>query len=194
MKMRKTIVETPPYMPLSIQEYLDLEEASSVRHEFVGGVLHALAGASRRHNQIITNLITALEPIAAERDCVVCHETVKLQVADDTIYYPDFMLTCHPDDTNAFIVVHPCVVVEVVSPSTRSIDRREKVMEYRRVPSLHAYVIIEQDRPSVQRHWRTPEGAWLYGEIADGGIIPVPCLDVELRFDEIYRRIDFTTE
>lgn len=187
-------IETPPYMPLSLREYLELEESSSVRHEYVGGVLHALAGASRRHNQIITNLITALGPIADERNCVVHHETVKLQVADDAIYYPDFMIVCQPGDTNAFVVERPCVVVEVISPSTRAIDRREKVMEYRRVPSVQAYLIIEQDRPAIQRHWRTPDGTWFHGDIADTGVVPIPCLDVELSLDVIYRRIEFTAE
>ncbi|HEX5166059.1 MAG TPA: Uma2 family endonuclease [Thermomicrobiales bacterium] len=187
------IIETPPYMPLGVREYLELEEASSVRHEYVGGILHALAGASRRHNQIITNLITDLGPIANQANCTVHHETVKLQVADDTIYYPDFMIVCHLDDTDAFVVERPCVVVEVVSSSSRVIDRREKVMAYRRVPSLLAYLVIEQDEPSIQRHWRTPEGAWLHGTIAREGIVPIPCLGTELSFEQIYRRIDFST-
>ena len=127
-----------------------------------------------------------------QSNCTVHHETVKLQVADDTIYYPDFMIVCHPDDTDAFVVDRPCVVVEVVSPSSRVIDRREKVMAYRRVPSLLAYLVIEQDEPSVQRHWRTPDGTWLHGTIAVEGVVPIPCLDTELTLEDIYRRIDFS--
>jgi Uma2 family endonuclease len=179
-------------MPLSLHDYLELEEASEIRHEYVGGMLHALAGASKRHNQIITNLITALAPVANRSGCIVHHETVKLQVADDTIYYPDFMVVCDPDDTDPLVVQHPCVVVEVVSPSSRITDRREKVMAYRRVPGLMAYLVIEQDEPVIQRHWRNPDGAWLHGSISGEGAIPIPCLDTELTFKDIYLRIDFS--
>jgi len=178
-------------MPLGLQDYLELEEASLVRHEYVGGMLHALADANRRHNQIITNLIKRLGPVADERGCTVHHESVKLQVADDTIYYPDFMVVCDPDDTDPLIVQHPCVVVENVSPSSRVTDRREKVMAYRRVPGLLAYLVIEQDEPVIQRHWRNPDGAWLHGSISEHGIIPIPCRDCELSFEDIYMRIDF---
>jgi Uma2 family endonuclease len=186
------VVGTPPYMPLTLQDYLELEEESSIRHEYVGGILHALAGASRRHNQIITNLITTLGPISNRTGCTVHHESVKLQVADDTIYYPDFMIVCDPDDTDPLVVQHPCVVVEVVSPSSRVTDRREKVMAYRRVPGLMTYLVIEQDEPTIQRHWRNSDGAWLHGSISDHGAVPIPCLDTELTFEDIYQRIDFS--
>ena len=71
--------------------------------------------------------------------CRVYTEPIKLRV-EDVIYYPGVMVACGPEgeDEDPLIEEAPCLVVEVASPSTESIDRREKMLAYRSIPSLRA--------------------------------------------------------
>ena len=89
------------------------------------------------------------------------------------------------------VVAHgPCLVVEVTSPSTARIDRGEKLEAYRRIGSLRAYVIVDRRRRRAQRHWRDGTNEWQREEIVTEGRVAVPCLDVDLTLDEIYRRVE----
>ena len=101
------------------------------------------------------------------------------------------MILCERTGELDLVVTQPCVVVEVTSPSTARIDRGEKVMAYRAIPSLRAYVIVDHRRKRVERHWRREAGTdWMRDEVLGDGSVPVPCLDVELALDVIYRRVD----
>jgi Uma2 family endonuclease len=77
-------------------------------------------------------------------------------------------------------------VVEIASPSTAEIDRREKLVVYKRIPTLEAYVIVEQDERRVQRHWRDEKGTWWGAEVSGQGRVPIPRPEVTLTLDEIY--------
>jgi Uma2 family endonuclease len=123
---------TPAYRqpPLSLEDYLDFEEQSATRHEFVAGQIHALAGASRRHNRIAGNIFARLLAAARGTPCRVYMSDVKLKVADDVVYYPDVMVACGPPGEHPHLETEPCVVVEVLSPGTEQIDRREKLLAY----------------------------------------------------------------
>lgn len=176
---------------LSVAEYLELEEASSVKHEYVAGEIHGFSGATKRHNQIAFNFARKLADVAEAGDCRVYIGDVKLRVADDVIYYPDVMVACGPDDGDPVVEHAPCLVVEVLSPSTETIDRREKLAAYKRIPTLRAYVIISQDRKRVQRHWRDEDGIWWDADVSDHGRVPLPCPEVELTLEEIYAGVRF---
>ena len=161
-----------PIPPLSFEEYLRFEEASPDRHELVGGEAHALAG--RRHNDIVLNIAIALRAAARGSACGVYVEAVQLRVAEDVVYYPDVVVTCDPRDDDPRLVTRPCLVIEVTSPSTATIDRREKLAFYRRVPGLRAYLVVDQERRRVERHWREADG-WRSAAVEETGAVPVPC-------------------
>ena len=148
-----------PHHPLTIEEYLKLEESATVRHEYVGGEIFAMVGATKRHNRIIGNIYGRLWGAARGGPCRVYSESVKLRVADDVIYYPDVMVACGPEGDDPLIEDDPCLVVEVVSPSTETTDRREKLAAYKRMPGLRAYLIVSQDRMWIERHFRAENGA-----------------------------------
>ncbi len=175
-----------PHPYLSVEEYLRLEEASSVRHEYVGGELYALAGASDRHNRIAMNLAAHLWMAARGGPCRVYGSDMKLRVADDAVYYPDIQVVCDPEDTEEWYKSRPCLVVEVLSPSTEAIDRREKLLAYRRLPSLKAYVVVYRDECRVARHWRDEQGVWWQAEVEGEGRVPFPCPALELSLADIY--------
>ncbi len=171
---------------LSIEDYLALEERSPVRHEYVGGHIYAMTGASKRHNRIAGNIFRHLAAAAEGGPCRVYVETVKLRVDEDTIYYPDVMVACGPENDDPLIEDAPCLVVEVTSPGTRITDRREKLAAYLKIPSLQAYVIVEQARRRVERHWRTPQAEWR-GELITGeSQVRFPCPEFELSLAQIY--------
>lgn len=175
--------------PLTIEDYLALEETSSVRHEYVAGVLYALAGATRNHNLIIGNISQALRNTAQGGPYRVYTESVKLH-AGKIVYYPDVMVVCEPPPENEYIEEAPCLVVEVTSRSTRTTDRREKAMVYRSIESVRAYVIVDQDRRRVERHWLEEDGTWWHADVSGSGRVPIPCPEITLTLDEIYAEID----
>jgi Uma2 family endonuclease len=177
---------------MTIEEYLELEERASVRHEYVGGELVAQAGASRRHNIIATNLNNHLSAAIESGACQVFQSDMKLRIADDAMYYPDVMVVCDPTDTDERFVERPCLVIEVLSPATATTDKREKLLSYRRIPTLEAYLIVSQDARHVVRHWRDSKGAWWREELVGEGSMLLSCPHTELQFGQIYKGIDFT--
>jgi len=182
---------------MTVEEYLAFEEQSDVRHEYIAGEVHAIAGSSERHQIIAFNIASALRRAARERGCRVILNDVKLQVEPDFIYYPDIMLLCDPADDDPYIKERPSLVVEVLSPTTATTDRREKMVKYREIPSLLCYLVVSQDERKLERHWRAAVGdPWEFELLLESlnSRITIPGLDVELTFDEVYEGVSFDTE
>ena len=177
---------------LSVAEYLRLEEAASERHEYVGGLLRAMVGVSKRHARILSNIIAVLLPEARALQCDVFASDVKLQVSADAIYYPDIAVVCDPTDTDPYIMTKPCLIVEILSPSTHDIDRHEKLLSYLRLPALQSYVIVHQDEPRIEQHWRDAHGDWWQTDLRGEGTIDLPCPACSLTLEQVYRGVMLT--
>lgn len=180
-----------PHEPLSVEEYLELERTSERRHEYVAGEIHAHAGGTRRHDVISGNIFAMLWNAAQGGPCRVHTADRMLRAAEDIFYYPDVMVVCPPEDDpgddDALFEDAPCLVVEVTSPSTEAIDRREKMLAYRRIPSLRAYLIVDQEALRVERHWRDESGRWWWAEaVGPEGLAPIPCPEAGLTLAQIY--------
>ncbi len=178
---------TPVHI-LTIEEYLELEERSTIRHEYVGGELYAQAGASEAHNLIVANVHGHLWAVSRNSTCKVYANDMKLRAAPDAMYYPDVMVVRDPNDDDPLAKSRPCLIVEVLSPTTEHTDRREKLLAYRRIDSLKAYVMVYQDQRRVTRQWRDDGNAWWQEDIVDDGVVPLPCPEIALTLDEIYER------
>lgn len=178
-----------PRRSLTVDDYLRFEESSQVRHEFVAGEVYAMTGATRRHNRIVTNIVMCLGNAALGGPCEVFASDMKVHAADDVIYYPDVVVACTPGDDDAVAVRDPSLIAEVTSPKTASTDRREKLATYRRIDSLRAYLIVDNRRRRVERHWRDYAGDWWREELIGDGALPVPCPETALSLDEIYRGV-----
>ena len=178
-----------PHKPLSVEEYLKLEEVAATRHEYVGGKIYDHAGDTSRHNRISVNIVALLWNAARGGPCRVYGSDMKLRVPDEAFYYPDVMVVCDPDEAGeeALYQDSPCLLVEVTSPSTEAIDRREKLLAYRKLPSLKAYLIVDQEALRVERHWHDDAGQWWQAEaVGTDGIVPVPCPETGLMLPQIY--------
>jgi Uma2 family endonuclease len=138
--------------PMSVTDYLSFEEKSEVRHEYIGGEVHAMSGGSREHDTIAGNIFATLKAKLRGGPCQVFTSgfKVRLEIArEDIFYYPDVMVSCDRNDKERYYSRTPTVVFEVLSPSTETIDRREKHLNYRHAPTLEEYVLVAQERREV---------------------------------------------
>jgi Uma2 family endonuclease len=167
-----------------------MEEASLTKHEYVAGEVYALSGATARHNRIAGNVFAQLWNAARVGQCRVYASDMRLRVGNDAVYYPDVQVICDPAETEHLFTVNPCVVVEVLSPSTSSTDLREKLLLYKRIESLRAYVIVFQDQRRVIRHYRAEYDAWFVALHGADSTVPFPCPEIELTLADIYQGLD----
>jgi Uma2 family endonuclease len=156
---------------LTEREYLELEERSEIRHEFVDGEMVAMAGESQAHNDIAGAIYAALLPTARTKRCRIAIEGIRVRVPNGRVRYPDVFVACPPSG-DRFIEENPCFIIEVLSPSTAATDRITKLDEYTSLSSLERYVLVEQDRRFVIVYRRTLEG-WLYQTFQDG-VLDIP--------------------
>jgi Uma2 family endonuclease len=150
----------PPPHYLSVEEYLQFEELSSTRHEYVGGELFAMTGATKRHNVISLNVASALLAHLRGGPCRTYVENVKVRLTverEEIFYYPDVTVACGPQDLERVFLTDPKLVVEVLSPSTERTDRCEKALNYREIPTLEECVLIAQHKSEVTLYRRSED-------------------------------------
>lgn len=175
---------------ISVQEYLDGEQRTDMRHEYLAGQVVAMGGASRSHGLVAGSLYALLLPHARRKGCQLFVADMKVRVeheGDDWFYYPDLVLACDPADRAALYVRNPCLLVEVLSPSTEQTDTREKLLAYRLLPDLREYLLLRQDRVQADLYRRGEDGRWqhLRFESPDGALA-LSCLDVQPTLRDIY--------
>lgn len=184
-----TAVEKPHL--LTVEEYLEGEQRSEVRHEYIGGLVYAMAGASDEHNGICLNLASALLAHLRGKSCRVFMTDSKARLradADDIFYYPDLMVACDPRDTDRFFKRYPRVLGEVLSESTERIDRREKFLSYTQIETLEEYVLVAQDKMEITLFRRA--NRW-QPEILQGptASLPLPSIEFSISLTSIYEGI-----
>ena len=175
---------------MTLDEFLRFENGHPERHEFVAGEVFAMSGGTLRHSEIIQNISFVFMTRTRGGPCCVHSNIVMVQVGDDRIYYPDVLLLCTRLPGDTLIVREPTVIVEVTSPSTFRADRGDKLDGYRRLTSLETYLIVDQGRRRVDRHWRDRDRSWQWEQYLMDGSVPIPRLDTPLTLDEIYEGVD----
>ena len=182
---------------ISVEDYLAGELVSPIKHEYVDGVVYAMAGAIIRHNRIATNVLGGLHAQLRGRPCEPFNSDTKVRVRlphQTRFYYPDAMVVCDSNPENDSFQDDPVVIFEVLSRSTRRIDEGEKKDAYLTIPSLHVYALIEQDTPAIVLFRRTDQG--FVREVCDGleARLRLPEIDVELPLAELYEAVEFYPE
>lgn len=174
-----------PLRRASFEEFLALEATSSERHEFVEGLVFALAGGTDYHNRLVARILLALLPAAERAGCEAFAEGMLLKV-EDAAYYPDVFVTCEEPLDGARYKKTACLVVEVLSEGTEAIDRGEKLHRYRKLPGVQAYVLVSQEAKRVEVYRRLPDGGWRY-EVVEEGQVPLPCVETSLDLEALYQ-------
>lgn len=194
----KPDIDTPQTQNIySLDEYYALEENSDVRHEFCNGEIEAMTGGTINHNQIIINLIFALK-LALKNN-----KNYKIYSSYLRLYIPEFKKATYPDimvikgeimlhNNRQDEVLNPCLIIEVLSPSTANYDRKDKFYYYRSIPTLKQYVLISQFDYTIESYTKTGENKWLFEE-HQGENIEVNLESIELSFpvSDLYVDVKF---
>lgn len=184
-----TALQSPS--PISVADYLASEQHTDIKHEYLAGDLVAMGGASDRHGLIAGSLHALLLPHARRKGCQMFIADMKVRIdheGDSWFYYPDLVLTCDPSDRESpYYRRNPCLLVEVLSPSTEQTDAREKLLAYRLLPGLREYLLLRQDRLEAVLYQKNTEGRWQQLRLAEPAqALPLHCLPAAPTLAEIY--------
>jgi Uma2 family endonuclease len=187
-------IQAIPY--LSPQQYLEIERSAEVRSEYLNGQVFVMAGGTRSHAWIASNTLARLSEQLRGRPCGASGGDLRLFSARHQVFvYPDIVVTCGPDqflDNRRDTITDATLIVEVLSPSTKSYDRGEKFLFYRSLPSFVEYLLIEQDIVLAEHYLRQPDGAWLLREFrSPEDEIELTSIGCRLKLESLYERVAF---
>ena len=177
---------------ISVEEYLAGEEAAEVKHEYLGGVVYAMAGATNAHNRIAGNVQGSLYMQLRGQRCQPFNSDTKprVQFPDHTrFYYPDVQVVCRQNPDSDHFQDEPVVIIEVASASTRRTDEQEKRLAYFQLPSLRAYVLIDQQAIAATI-WRRRERGFVREDHTDrAAIIALDEIGAQLALADVYEGV-----
>jgi Uma2 family endonuclease len=178
----------PTQRLVTFDDYLDAEGTNERKAEYVAGHVRAMTGGSIAHARMIHSLAMAIGPTAKQQGCETFTSDAMLRIGDTIAYYPDLMVCCDTDDDDERYRTSPCLVVEVLSPSTRKTDKAEKVAVYELMPSLLGFALVNPDEPWIEFHSRSAsDRTWKRSTHGAGSAITVPCPDgLVLSLDDLY--------
>ncbi len=179
---------------LSPDEYLAGEARAEGKHEYVAGIVYAMAGATNVHNTVKGNTFAALHTQLRGKPCrpFDSDTKVRLRLPDQTrFYYPDVQVTCHPNAPGDTFQDRPVVVIEVLSESTRRIDEGEKREGYLTLASLETYLLVDCDRAEVVAFRRAADGFVREVHTGLAAVIQLPAIGATLALAAIYEDVVF---
>ncbi len=178
---------------ISPEEYLEGEKISLVKHEYIQGQVYAMAGASDAHNLITGSFYSLLRNHLRGKGCLPYTGDMKAQIdAQDIYYYPDILVTCDPRDRSSeseYFKRYPCLIIEVLSDSTEAFDRGNKFSDYRHLESLQEYVLVKQDRHSVDCFRRNEQGRWELYAFVEGDEVELKSIDFSCAIASLYEDV-----
>lgn len=192
-------MSTVPKPYVTPEEYLYRERKAEFRSEYFRGEMFAMAGASANHNLIVGNCIQTLGQQLKKKTCRVYPSDLKLRIEATGLYtYPDLSVVCGDPQLESDagdVLLNPDVLVEVLSDSTEAYDRGKKFEHYRTIPSLMHYVLIAQDRHSIDCFTRSPDGEWRLASCqGSDGKVELASIDSQLAATEVYDKVVFTEQ
>lgn len=187
------MVANPSYSYISPEDYLQGEETSPVKHEYRQGEVYAMAGASNTHVIITLNIASMLRNHLRGSGCQAYISDTKAHIESiNTYYYPDVMVSCDQrDKTFNNFLRYPCLIIEVLSPSTEGFDRGDKFADYRNLESLQEYVLVSQTRINVEIFRRNPEGQWVLYPYGKDDQIYLSSVDFRCAVTDVYEDVTF---
>ncbi len=146
---------------ISTEEYLAGERISQQRHEYLAGIIYAMAGTTIQHSRIVSNIVADLIRQLRGKPCDVFSNDIKVHIQSDVAefyYYPDVIVDCGGPAGESLFAKEPRAIFEVLSPDTERIDRAEKLRNYQCVPSVELYALVDQHHVAVTVYRRTGSG------------------------------------
>lgn len=180
---------------MTSQEYLEWEERQDIKYEYVNGEVFAMTGGTIPHNDIALNLASALKSHLRGSRCRVNMADVKVCVSEDgPFHYPDVVVSCDQRDRQAIkFIQYPCLIVEVLSPSTEGYDRGGKFTHYRRIQTLREYVLIDAQKVSVECFRLNDRGLWELHPYEAGDEVHLTSVDFHFPISLVYEDVEFSS-
>lgn len=187
---------TVPKHYITPEEYLAIERKAEFRSEYFRGEMFAMAGASAKHNLIVLNAGATLREQLKPKPCVVYPSDLRVRIESSNLYtYPDLSVVCGEpklDTDQGDVLLNPIVIVEVLSDSTEAYDRGKKFEHYRTIPTLKHYVLISQDRQSIDCFSVQADGTWVLSNCqGPEGSLHLDAIDCQLSAAEVYAKVEF---
>lgn len=183
-----------PETTMTPQQYLEWEPTQELRYEYVNGEVFAMTGGTIAHNTIAVNLVTALKNHLRGGSCQVFIADVKVKVSQNgPFFYSDIMVTCDARDKDAVQVIqYPCLIIEVLSPSTEAYERGAKFAHYRKLSTLQEYVLIEAEKVGVECYRRTSNSRWEYQPYTTDEEVEFESIDLRCAIKLLYEDVRFS--
>lgn len=180
------------------EQYLEMDRKAERRSEYVDGEILAMAGASREHNLIVTNLAGELRGLLRGRPCETYSNDMRVKISPVRYTFPDVVVACDGpgfEDRSLDILLDPTVIFEVLSPTTENDDRSWKFFHYRQLATLTDYVMLSQYQPLVEHYTRSSDDKWVLTELRGlEAVLRLPSIGCELPLPVIYERVEFAPD
>jgi Uma2 family endonuclease len=183
------------------EEYFAWEEQQLERHEYINGEVYAMSGGSINHSDIAGNLLILLKTHLRGSGCKTLNSDARVNIVESTNYvYPDISVTCNErDKTTTQYITYPCLIVEVLSPTTEAYDRGNKFRMYRQNPSLQEYVLVDADAVSIELFRKNDGDSWQIINYQAGDLVELKSVNLtfpfaeplRMRIEDIYEGIIF---
>ncbi len=179
--------DLPVKTEISFEQFLEFEEQSQERHEFVDGNLFVMAGGTTKHSVLVLLLISMLMQQALKKGFFICHDVI-LKTPSGHGYYPDAYIVAQNATQDKRTQYFPTVIIEVLSSSTEAIDRGEKWQAYQQIPSLEQYILLSQTEAIAEVYSR--DGTeWRYKKLEGEAVLKFPSLEFEMVLSSIYEQL-----
>lgn len=189
----------PAVKYLTVEQYLAMEDAADDKHEYIGGEVYAMAGASFPHNQIASNALGSVWQFLQDKSCDIYGSDLKVHVKTASGFvYPDLTIVCDGPqflENRTDIVINPSVIIEVTSPDTQGYDHGKKFMLYRQMPTLREYILISSMEVLVEKFVREESGAWTLTEYKEmNKQFFIDTIGYQTTLAKLYRKVVFEVE
>ncbi|MGB0563609.1 MAG: Uma2 family endonuclease [Spirulinaceae cyanobacterium] len=175
------------------EEYLELEKVSLIKHEYLQGQMVAIAGATKAHVIITGNLSALLVNHLRGTGCIAYAVDMKVRLLElNTFYYPDLAVTCDERDrtSDEDFILHPKLIIEVLSDSTEAFDRGDKFLDYKSIPELQEYVLVHQKQVLVERFQRKSNNLWVTHLYRAEEVVELASIGLSCGISELYENLD----
>jgi Uma2 family endonuclease len=180
-----------PAQKLTLKDFMAWENAQADRNEFYCGEVFAMVGARRVHGLIGLNLASALKSHLKGSACRAFVADMKIQVADNALFYPDVFVTCDAQDLKTELVFRqPKLIVEVLSPSTEAFDRGLKFAAYRQIDALQEYLLIDPDTRRVEVYRRNERDSFELHDQTGRAQLQLTSVDLTMAMSEVFDGVE----
>lgn len=189
------MIAIPDRNYMTSQEYLEWEERQDIKYEYVNGEVFAMTGGTIPHTTIALNLASALKSHLRGSGCRAYMADAKVGISEDgPFHYPDVVVSCDERDRQAIkFIQYPCLIVEVLSPSTEGYDRGGKFTHYRRIQTLREYVLIDAEKIGVECFRLNDRGLWELHPYEEGDEVHLTSVDFHFPMSLVYEDVEFSS-